>query len=65
MEQAEQVCHISVKTFGDKEDPESTHLAIALMIRIQEMYQTGEVKRMELKGLWDDCGRSAAGASAR
>ena len=57
MEQAEQVCQISVS-------PERTHLAIALMIRIQEMYQTGEVKRLELKGLWDDCCGSAAGASA-
>ena len=58
MEQAEQVCQISVS-------PESTLLAIAFMIRVQEMYQTGEVKRIELKGLWDDCCRSAASASAR
>ena len=58
MEQAEQVWQISVS-------PESTLLAIAFMIRVQEMYQTREVKRLELKVLWDNCSRSAAGASAR
>ena len=44
----------STKTFGDEEDLESTHLATAVMTCVGEMCQTEEVKRVELKGLWDD-----------
>ena len=53
-EHAKQVLKVSAKMFGDEGDLESTHLATALMTCLGEMCQTGEVKRVELKGLWDD-----------
>ena len=45
---------------ADSREPEQAkqvwqvRVATALMTRVGEMYQTGEAKCMELKGLWDD-----------
>ena len=45
---------------ADSREPEQAkqvwqvRVATELMTRVGEMYQTGEAKCMELKGLWDD-----------